>query len=74
MNGDLRFFCFASVGFDASVVHAVPSLAKKSWGRLTYAFCGLKASFGLSKLPQFEAEITSIGQEAPPEMPVIPLC
>ncbi len=53
---DRHFLCFASVGFDAGVVHDVNSAAKKQMGRLAFAVCGVKALGSFATLPRFTME------------------
>jgi diacylglycerol kinase family enzyme len=48
------FLCFASVGFDAAVVHSVTDRAKQRFGRYSYAFAGLRAAAARARAPRFE--------------------
>ncbi|MCX7719400.1 MAG: diacylglycerol kinase family lipid kinase [Candidatus Sumerlaeaceae bacterium] len=66
VNG-LYFLCFASVGFDAAVVHSVSDTAKERFGRFSYALAGLKAAAGRVQVPRFELHIpTQNGLTAEP--------
>ena len=61
VNG--RFFlCFASVGFDAAVVHDVAlGTVKKVLGRLAFSFCTLRALTRGGRLAHFK--VTGMGSE-----------
>jgi diacylglycerol kinase family enzyme len=54
VNGQRHFLCFAGVGFDAAVVHAVTGRFKKVGGRFAYAIAGTRT---MVKKPQPKFEI-----------------
>lgn len=61
VNDSIRFFCFASIGFDATVVHAIPSSTKRILGRLSYVGGGISGALKLGSLPRFVAAIKPHG-------------
>ena len=61
VNGRL-FLCFASVGYDAAVVHDVAlGEAKRRLGRLAFAWCAVRGAATPGRLARFEARAD--GQE-----------
>lgn len=50
------FLCFASIGFDAAVVHDVPGFSKSRFGRAAYLMSGFKAVMKMDRIQPFEAE------------------
>jgi diacylglycerol kinase family enzyme len=49
------FLCFASIGFDAAVVHDVPGFTKSRYGRVAYLMSGAKAIMKMDRIQPFEA-------------------
>ena len=63
LNGRL-FLCFASVGFDAAVVHDVAlGTVKKVLGRLAFSFCTLRALTRPGRLAHFKVTGANIEQQ-----------
>ncbi|PKO16061.1 hypothetical protein CVU37_11955 [candidate division BRC1 bacterium HGW-BRC1-1] len=61
---DRQFLCFASVGFDAAVVHDVAlGKVKKLLGRLAFSFCTLRAVGRRARLVQFKVEGAGFEQQ-----------
>jgi len=56
------FTCFASIGFDASVVHTINPRAKVLMERVAFAYQGIKRLFSLKELAQFRAEPLPLGK------------
>ncbi len=54
VNGERLFLCFASVGFDAAVVHDVGGAFKRLGGRLAYLAAGVASVFTLKRIVPFE--------------------
>lgn len=54
MINDHRFLCFASIGFDAGIVHQVEGPLKKRFGRLAFVAAGLRAISTAASLPEFQ--------------------
>jgi diacylglycerol kinase family enzyme len=59
VNGTQRFLCFASIGFDAAVVHDVTGAFKRRCGRVAYFLAGLRAVFLMKRVVPFEVEMQS---------------
>jgi diacylglycerol kinase family enzyme len=55
VNG-IYFLCFASIGFDAAVVHDVPGLVKSRYGRMAYVYSGLRALTKMERIQRFSAQ------------------
>ncbi len=51
------FTCFASVGFDASVVHTLNERAKVRWEKAAFAVQGIRRLFHLGEIQPFDARI-----------------
>lgn len=60
-----KFVCFASVGFDAAVVHEVTGEWKRHWGRLAYITAGIKALINPGRLVRFTVDFDQCALEAP---------
>lgn len=56
VNGERLFLCFASVGFDAAVVHDVGGTFKRLGGRLAYAAAGAASVFSMKRIVPFKME------------------
>ncbi|MBX7245432.1 MAG: hypothetical protein K1X53_08025 [Candidatus Sumerlaeaceae bacterium] len=54
-----HFLCFASVGFDAAVVHGVDEASKARLGRFAYLFRGLRQAASPGRLPKLEIELNN---------------
>jgi diacylglycerol kinase family enzyme len=57
VNGTQRFLCFASVGFDAAVVHDVTGAFKRRCGRVAYFLAGLRAVFLMKRVVPFRVRV-----------------
>ncbi len=57
------FTCFASVGFDASVVHTINPKAKVLMERIAFGYQGVKRLFYLDEIAPFEVEIPQQGKK-----------
>jgi len=57
------FTCFASVGFDASVVHTINPRAKVLMERIAFGYQGVKRLFSLKEIAPFEVEIPKLGKK-----------
>ncbi len=51
-----KFLCFASIGFDAAVVHEVTGDFKRQWGRAAYMAAGLRALVNSDRIARFNVE------------------
>lgn len=60
-----KFVCFASIGFDAAVVHDVGGDFKRYWGRVAYALAGLRALTHPERLARFTVEFDQCSCEPP---------
>jgi diacylglycerol kinase family enzyme len=56
VNGERLFLCFASVGFDAAVVHDVGGAFKRLGGRLAYAAAAAASVFSMKRIVPFHME------------------
>lgn len=56
------FTCFASVGFDASVVHTIDPEAKVRWERIAFGCQGVKRLFYLDELAPLDVTIQPSGK------------
>ncbi|MGI8904911.1 MAG: diacylglycerol/lipid kinase family protein [Candidatus Sumerlaeaceae bacterium] len=54
VNGTQRFLCFASIGFDAAVVHDVSGAFKRRCGRFAYFLAGVRAVFSMNRVVPFQ--------------------
>jgi diacylglycerol kinase family enzyme len=59
VNGTQRFLCFASIGFDAAVVHDVSGRFKRYGGRVAYFLAGCRALFRRKRVQPFEVSFPS---------------
>lgn len=62
VNGERLFLCFASVGFDAAVVHDVGGTFKRLGGRLAYAAAGAASIFSMKRIVPFKMQTASGAQ------------
>lgn len=58
-----KFLCFASIGFDAAVVHEVTGDFKRSWGRAAYMAAGLRALITPDRIARFTVDFDMMQAE-----------
>jgi diacylglycerol kinase family enzyme len=65
VNGKQRFLCFASIGFDAAVVHDVTGAFKRRCGRFAYFLAGIRAILDMGRIVPFELRLGAAAQAVP---------
>lgn len=74
VNGSQRFLCFASIGFDAAVVHDVRGAFKRYGGRVAYFLAGVAAILKMGRIAPFQVELhpgyLPVGDDAAAACPV----